>query len=157
MGLPDLAYQAKIVSDLDKEKAREIILGIKDKMQQICDRVKPGKNNVLVPFHQTVEDSLTKQNASDMTTATRLFGILNLLPIINIDKRPKIIVREKGNPVIQTIPFTLFEDLREVIFLMEYATGVRPYILEWYYDVFLDAYNSKTESDSREKDDKIIV
>ncbi len=156
-GLPDLAYQAKIVSDLDKEKAREIILGIKDRMQQICDRVKPGKNNVLVPFHQTVANSLPKQNASDMTTATRLFGILNLLPIINIDKRPKITVREKGNPVIQTIPFTLFEDLREVIFLMEYATGVRPYILEWYYDVFLDAYNSKAEPDSREKDDKIIV
>ena len=27
--------------------------------------------------------------------------------------------------------------------LMEYSDGIRPYILEWYYDIFLKAYNEK--------------
>jgi hypothetical protein len=49
----------------------------------------------------------------------------------------------------QTIPFALFEDLQESIFLMEYANGVRPYILEWYYDVFLKAYQEKDCPDSK--------
>jgi hypothetical protein len=31
------------------------------------------------------------------------------------------------------------------MFLMEYADGVRPYILEWYYDVFLEAFNAKVD------------
>ena len=32
---------------------------------------------------------------------------------------------------------------------MQYANGVRPYVLEWYYDVFLPAYQEKTEPDSK--------
>jgi hypothetical protein len=58
-------------------------------------------------------------------------------------------LRKKGDPITQIIPFALFEDLRETIYLMEYANGIRPYVLEWYYDVFLEAYNSKTEPDSK--------
>ena len=33
---------------------------------------------------------------------------------------------------------------------MQYANGARPYILEWYHEVFLPAYNSKTEPDSKQ-------
>ena len=84
-----------------------------------------------------------------MTTANRLFGFLSLLPLINIEKRPRLILRRKGNPELQTIPFALFEDLQEATFLMEYADGIRPYILEWYYDIFLKAYNAKKEPDSK--------
>ena len=29
---------------------------------------------------------------------------------------------------------------------MEYSDGVRPYILEWYYDVFLKAFEDKGEN-----------
>jgi hypothetical protein len=30
------------------------------------------------------------------------------------------------------------------MFLMEYSDGIRPYVLEWYYQVFLEKYNHKT-------------
>jgi hypothetical protein len=92
---------------------------------------------------------LPKEKAFDMTTANRLFGFLSLLPLINIEKRPRLILRRKGNPELQTIPFALFEELQEATFLMEYADGIRPYILEWYYDIFLKAYESKKEPDSK--------
>jgi hypothetical protein len=57
-GLPDFAYQAKIVNDIDKEKAREIIKDIKHKMLETCERVEPGKNNVIIPFMDTIKISL---------------------------------------------------------------------------------------------------
>jgi hypothetical protein len=156
-GVPDLAYQSKIVSDFDKQKIREVILGIKENISKVCDRVEPGKNNIIIPFNDIITKSLPKQRAFDMTTATRLFGFLCLLPIVNFDKRPRITVRKKGNPIIQTILFTLFEDLKEATFLMQYADGVRPYVLEWYYDVFLKVYNAKTVPDFKDKDNKIIT
>jgi len=148
-GLPDFAYQAKIVSNSEKERVSKIILEIKQNMLAISDRVEPGKNNIIIPLNETISNLLPKDKAFDMTTANRLFGFLSLLPIINIEKRPRILVRSKGNPVLQTIPFALFQDLQEAIFLMEYADGVRPYILEWYYDIFLRAYNAKKEPDSQ--------
>jgi hypothetical protein len=87
-----------------------------------------------------------------MTTANRFGAFLCLLPLINIDKRPKIVTRVAGNLMEQVIPLALFEDLRESMFMMEYADGVRPYVLEWYYDVFLKAFKEKHEPES-----KIIV
>ena len=150
-GLPDFAYQAKVVSDLDKEKVREIIDDIKRKMLEICNLVEPGKNNVIIPFIDTIKKSLPKQKAFDMTTSNRLGGFLSLLPLINIDKRPRLAVKRKNEPSFlpQVIPFALFEDLQETMHLMEYANGVRPYILEWYNDVFLETYNAKKYKDSK--------
>ena len=148
-GLPDFAYQEKIVSDSDKDKVREIIAGIIQKIREVCDRIALGKNNVTIPFSDTLKELLPKQQAFDMTTANRFFGFLTLLAIIRIDKRPRIITRKKGDPIVQTNPFALFEDLVESIYLMQYANGVRPYILEWYNEVFLPAYNSKTEPESK--------
>jgi len=58
-------------------------------------------------------------------------------------------VTNKSEFTVQTIPLALFEDLRESMDLMQYANGVRPYILEWYNDIFLEAYNSKTDVDSK--------
>ena len=72
-----------------------------------------------------------------MTVANRFFGFLTLLPIVNSDRRPRLIRREKESFIHQTILFALFEDLRESLDLMQYANGVRPYILEWYNEVFL--------------------
>jgi hypothetical protein len=57
--------------------------------------------------------------------------------------RPRITLVKKGDITIQTIPIATFEDLLNTILLMEYSDGVRPYILEWYYNIFLKAFNEK--------------
>lgn len=147
-GLPDFAYQAKVVSDVEKGKVREII---KQKILEVCNRVEPGKNNVIIPFIDTIKKSLPKQKAFDMTTTNRLGGFLTLLPLVNVDKMPRLVVKNKDEPsyLSDRIPFALFEDLQETMCLMEYANGVRPYILEWYNDVFLEVYNAKKHEDSK--------
>jgi hypothetical protein len=35
--------------------------------------------------------------------------------------------------------------MRESVYLMEYSNGVRPYILEWYNEVFLIEFNDKRD------------
>jgi hypothetical protein len=150
-GLPDFAYREKIVSDEQKEKVREIIKEIKQKILDVCSGIEPGKNNVIIPFNEILTKLLLpKDKAFDMTTANRFFGFLSLLPLINIDKRPRLVLRKKGDPVIQNIPFALFDDLQEAMSLMEYSNGVRPYVLEWYFDVFLESFNAKTAADSKD-------
>jgi hypothetical protein len=49
----------------------------------------------------------------------------------------------------RTFPFASFEDLGEALFSIEYANGVRPYVLEWFNNIFLDSYNKKNQPDSR--------
>jgi hypothetical protein len=140
---PDLVYQNEVVSDLEKEKAREIVNGLKEQIQDICRDIKPGKNNVIIPFSQLITRSLPKEKAEDMTRANRIYTYLSFLPIVNFHKRPRITIVKQGDINIQVIPIATFEDLQNTISLMEYSDGVRPYILEWYYDILLKAYEDK--------------
>jgi hypothetical protein len=88
-----------------------------------------------------------------MTMADRIVGYLTLIAQVNIEDRPFVIFRKKGHPITQKIPLATFADLKEALFLMQFSNGVRPYILEWYYDVFLPSYNEKQNPDSKASPD----
>ncbi len=163
--VPDLIYQHTVVSDHDKDIAREIIKGLKEQIQDICRDVKPGKNNVIIPFNESIVGLLPKEKPEDMTRANRLYTYLSFLPIVYFHNRPRITVVKKGDTKIQTIPIATFEDLKNTVSLMEYSDGVRPYMLEWYYDIFLktfedkgDKIDSKVNSKGEElKEDRVAV
>ena len=149
-GLPQFAYDAMVVSENEKEKAREIVKSVKEKILSVTENNGPTEANVFVPFFESIEPSLPNGKASDMTTAHRLYNYLSILPLINIDKRPRIVTRCEGSPLLYTCPFALFEDFREAVYLMEYSDGVRPYILEWFNEVFLVVFNEKTEPNAKD-------
>jgi len=153
--VPDLIYQNQIVSDYEKDKAREIILRLKDQIHGICSDLQPGKNNVIIPFKELILQSLPKEKAADMTRANRLFTYLSFLPTVNFDKRPRIEIGIEGDILSnQTITIATFEDLQKTISLMEYSDGVRPYILEWYYEVLLKAYDDKGDIADMKEDSR---
>ena len=145
--VPDLIYQHEIVSEEEKDKAKEIIKGFKEQIQEICSNVKPGKNNVIIPFSNLIRQSIPKEKALDMTRANRLSTYLSFIPVVYFYKRPRITLVKKGDTKIQTIPIATFEDLQNTLCILEYSDGVRPYILEWYYDVFYKAFEEKVEPD----------
>jgi hypothetical protein len=163
--VPDLIYQHTVVSNQDKNIAREIIKGLKEQIQDICRDVKPGKNNVIIPFNESILELLPKAKSEDMTRANRLYTYLSFLPIVYFHERPRITIVKKGDTNIQTIPIATFEDLKNTVSLMEYSDGVRTYILEWYYDIFLktledkgDKIDSKVNSKGEElKEDRVAV
>jgi hypothetical protein len=144
--VPDLVYQHTVVSDKDKDIAREIIKGLKEQIQDIYKNIKPGKNNVIIPFNESVVGLLPKEKSEDMTRANRLYTYLSFLPIVYFHERPRITIVKKGDTNIQILPITTFEDLKNTIELMEYSDGVRPYILEWYYEILLKTYEDKEDT-----------
>ena len=156
--VPDLIYQYEIVSDYEKDKAREIILKLKEQIQAICNGLEPGKNNIIIPFIELIRQLIPKEKTSDMTRANRLATYLMFLPLIHFDKRPRIEIGIEGDLLSkQIIPIATFEDLQNTNALMKYSDGVRPHILEWYYDILLNAFNEKTEPNSKiDKDGNII-
>ena len=103
-GTPDFMYQATVVSDAEKDKARQIIREIRDNLLSISGAVKPGRNNVIVPFNTAIIDALNTDDAQDMNTTQRLFTWLSLLPIVKLEKRPRIIIRRKGEIIREVMP-----------------------------------------------------
>jgi hypothetical protein len=150
-GLPDFVYQKVVSSDEEKDRVREVIKMQKEEILNISTVLAPGKNPTFVPFHETVKSGLPKDKSQEMNSGKRFGIILSLLGMINIERRPRIKLVTKGDPIIKIVPLILFEDLKESISLMEYANGVRPYVLEWFYRVFEQMYYTKTEVDSKVK------
>ncbi|MPZ07233.1 MAG: hypothetical protein GEU26_12605 [Nitrososphaeraceae archaeon] len=155
--LPHFVYQKIVSSDEEKDEVRNIILDIKRAILSVCDGIGMDDNPTFVPYSGILKRILSKSKTSDMTAAKRFTSFLSLLPIINIKKRPtlRIVTDEETNEV-QMIPLALFDDLRETSYLMEDPTGIRPYQAEWYHEIFLVIYNSKTQPDSRPKGNIII-
>ena len=148
---PSHVYEALVVSKAEKLQVQKIIRELRQNLLSVCNSVEPGGNNVIIPFFEGLKNgcALKGNAASDMTSAYRLSSYLSLLPIINLDKRPRIHFRRKGDPIMQIMPFATADDLKEAMFLMEHASGVRPYIQEWYEQVFLPTFNTKTGPDSK--------
>jgi hypothetical protein len=63
-GLPEFMYDATIVSQTEKEQAREIIKGLKDKILSITERNTPSSPNVFIPYYTSLEKSLPSNKAS---------------------------------------------------------------------------------------------
>jgi hypothetical protein len=80
-----------------------------------------------------------------MNAAKTLFTWISLLATIH--QRPKL--RVMKSYLIQTVPLATFDDLKEAMSLIEHNNGVRPYIFKWFHEVFMPAYESKKEADSK--------
>lgn len=148
-GVPDFVYQKTNVSDGDKEEVRSIIRMIGDEILEISRRFNDGKNNIIIPYNECIKNSLPRNSASDMTVVRLLYSFLSLLAMVNIQQRPRLSIFSKGDLTMRTFPFASFDDLIEALFLMEHANGVRPYVLEWFHDVFIDSYDKKNRPDSK--------
>jgi hypothetical protein len=94
-----------------------------------------------------------------MSAADRFFDFISLSTLVNFSKRPRIKLIKNKDTLLQKIPLTTFDDLREAMSLMDYNNGVRPYILEWYNEVFLPTYSAKTGPNTKNEktEDRIAV
>jgi hypothetical protein len=100
-GLPEFVYEETIVSESQKNQAKEMIKELKEKILLISERNNPNSPNIFIPFHESLDEPLPAGEASDVTAATRLYNYLTLLPLVNIDKRPRLVTRSEGSPVIR--------------------------------------------------------
>ncbi len=157
--LPDFAYQLKVVSDKDKDVARDIILNIKDDLLSFSTTTKPGKNNILIPYTYLLRRIMSKNNTPEgMTFVNRLTSHIVLLTNIHYKKRPYLEITPVFGKGSFRIPMALYSDLQESISLVSNSVGgLRPYVLEWYENVFLKLYNSKLSPNSKLKNEDLMT
>jgi hypothetical protein len=158
--IPKFLYEKEIVSDAEKDKAKEIIKGIQQDILEVSNGPdKTSDNQIFNPYYQTISDCIPNLEAADMNAAGRFFDFISLSTLINSHKRPRIKFIKMNDIYVQSIPLATFDDLKEAMSLMDYNNGVRSYVLEWYRNVFLKTYNDKTDPDTKngESEDRPAV
>jgi hypothetical protein len=146
VGLTPEEYDISVVSREDREKGKRIISIIVEKLRNHSKFLAPRQYGIKIPFIEAIK---VPSNAEwSMTVMRRLVGYLSIITKVNMDNRPRLV--RKDNPNL-FLPISTFEDLRETLDLMERGgTNIRPYVTEWYNEVFLPAF--KAENRAKTKD-----
>jgi hypothetical protein len=167
--LPDLAYQAEVVTDRAKSKAKAVVRDLKQEFLEFAKGLRQpngqydkNKSAVLCPFDFALKAAMPKNEMNDVTNVKRFLRFQTLSTITNVDRRP--IIRAAFNPAaldktseivasakdmkdMIDIPIVAFADTIKAIELMQDAsnTGLRPEQINWYHQVFLKAFDAKKE------------
>jgi hypothetical protein len=141
-GLLPIEYDRQVVSRDDKEKAKQIISKLVDKLKYHTKYLGAKESGVKIPFVQSIANSIPSDDVWSMTVMDRMMRYLSIITKVNIDARPRFVNIETG----AVYPISTFEDLKETLELMERGgSNIRPYIAEWYNKVFKPAYNELPE------------
>src|SRR2546427_4568745 len=120
-------------------KRKHIIKILVAKLKQHSSYLKPKQSGIIIPFHNAISKCIpvSEDQPWSMTVTERTAKYLSIITKINMDNRPRIVDAETG----QFWPIATLEDLKETLLLMERAaSGVRPYITNWFNDVFAPAF-----------------
>ena len=145
-------YDKSVVSRQDTERCMQIIWIIVAKLKQHSTYLKPKQSGIVIPFHNAISKCIPVSEGQpwSMTMTDRTFKYLSIITKINMDSRPRVVDTETG----QFWPIATFEDLKETLLLMERAaSGVRPYIANWYNDVFIPAFKDLDDKPNESKDE----
>ena len=140
-GLTPEEYDEAVVSNIDKERAKHIASILAAKLKNHSKHFKPKQASVRIPFLYSIDTPHNSEWA--MTVNYRMVRYLTIITKIHMDSRPRLV--RKDNPSI-FLPISTFADLRETLDLMERAgSNVKPYLLQWYNEVFLAAYQNEIQ------------
>jgi hypothetical protein len=143
-GLPNLIQQQTIISDIEIKLAKECILLIKQKINDL--RIKNnnahGKISVWIPYAQLLQSELPSNKGTDVRLVKRIFSLLNIVPIVKLNLR-NLLVLEKEISIIADL-----QDLKEVLSITQNFEGIPEYKIDFFYNIFSSLYKSKTEPNS---------
>jgi len=139
-GLVDEEYGIQVVSGADKERAKEIVSIMTDKLIDHSKLLGPKESGVKISFTKSIAHGIHKGGDIGewgMTVMDRVMRYLTIITKVNMDSRPRIIDTKTG----KFYPISTFEDLREALDLMGMASSMlRPYVAHWYNTVFLPTF-----------------
>jgi len=139
-GLLPEEYDEDVVSSGDRERARKIVDRLVKKLINHSKPFKPKESGTKIAFTKSIKNGIggDPNDVWRMTVMDRLMRYLIIITKINMDSRPRSIDTETEG---KFFPITTFEDLRETLQLMGVASStLRPYVVEWYNQVFLPAF-----------------
>lgn len=136
--MPSWYYNETVVSPREKDLARQAIRYLKYKITDVTKHNSLGENDVFIPFRPLILDSFPYSKAIEMTVQNWIIDMICIVTLVNFDRRKKLITPH-GITIVSDL-----EDLGIVIKLLYNSVGgIRPYVIDWYNNVFLKAYEDQ--------------
>jgi hypothetical protein len=152
-GLPNIIQQQTIISDIEVDQAKQCILLIKQKINQLKLKNNNRKISVWIPYLQLLQKELPANKGTDVRFVKRIFAFLNIVPIVKLNLR-KVLVLEGEISVIADL-----QDLKEVLSITQNFDGLPKFKADCFNEIFYPCFlkKIKPESNADDKEEEIIA
>jgi hypothetical protein len=150
MGLPTLLQQSIIVSNSQAELAKKCISYI---LEQIRQRKSNNTDRVWIPYAPILAQILPAEKGPDNRITKRILSFLIIITLARAHLRGRL---EYGNESLSIA--NTGEDLHEVLHITQNLSGIPPYKLKVFKEIFLTLYKSKQSPDKdNDKQERITA
>jgi hypothetical protein len=147
MGLPNLLQQSIIVSKSQAELAKKCVFYV---LEQIRQRNSNNTNPVWIPYASILAQVLPAEKGTDNRITKRILSFLVIITLARAHLRGRL---EYGNESLAIA--NIDEDLHEVLHITQNLSGIPPFKLKVFKEVFFPLYKSKqcpnTDNGKQEK------
>ena len=145
-GEPNLIQQQTVISDNDIDIAKQCLLLIKQKIENLRLKNNNGKISLWIPYAELLEKELPSNKGTDVRLQKRIFSLLRIIPIIKFNLK-KLLVLGGEISVIADL-----QDLKEVLSITQNFDGIPKFKIEFFNNIFYPCFAKKTEVDSNRKE-----
>jgi hypothetical protein len=150
LGLPTAMQESLIRSRKEIELAEKCVSYLKGTItnavnfQYISEKDFQYNNPVWIPYHEILGATLPANKGTEMRINRRLMLLLRVIALTKSDSRYQIVFNQ------QTLTIAAVEDLSEALYITQNSTGLPPYKVKFFNDVFYALCREKLEEKLKE-------
>jgi hypothetical protein len=160
IGLPTAIQESLIISRKEMQLARKCILYLRESINQSAtvnanysENTNDIKydNPVWIPYAEILGNTLPADKGTEMRINRRLLLLLRIIALAKADLRYQVIFAN------QVLTIAAVEDLTEALYIMQNSTGLPPYKVKFFNEIFYPLYRKKLEEKLRNENAANVV
>jgi hypothetical protein len=157
LGIPSTIQESLIRSKKEIELAKKCVLYLKSQAEAATVLLPSSSekefrynNPVWIPYSEILGETLPANKGTEMRINRRLLLLLRTIALVKANSRYQV------NFVNQILTIASVEDLTEALYIMQNSTGLPPYKIRFFNEIFYPLYQKKIEEENEQESAMVV-
>ena len=157
LGIPSAIQESLIRSKREMDIAKKCVQYLKGQIEtatvplsSVSEKEFRYNNPVWIPYADILGQTLPANKGTEMRINKRLLSLLKIIALVKANLRFQV------NFANQILTIASVEDLTEALYIMQNSTGLPPYKIRFFNEIFYPLYQKKVEEENEQESAVVI-
>jgi hypothetical protein len=157
LGIPSAIQESLIRSKREMDLAKKCVQYLKGQIESatvplssLSEKEFRYNNPVWIPYADILGQTLPANKGTEMRINKRLLSLLKIIALVKANLRFQV------NFANQILTIASIEDLTEALYIMQNSTGLPPYKIRFFNEIFYPLYQKKVEEEDEQESAVVI-
>jgi hypothetical protein len=154
LGIPSAIQESLIRSTRETELAKKCVLYLKAQIETatvpLSEKEFRYNNPVWIPYVEILGETLPANKGTEMRINKRLLSLLKIIALVKANLRFQV------NFANQILTIASVEDLTGALYILQNSTGLPPYKIRFFNEIFYPLYQKKVEEENKQESAVVI-